>query len=205
MTLFSNHNFSIIRCKHLNILRRKTPWELVVDGKKNLHLEKVISEEARSNEQLVISAPCQYKEQGTILFYECNNILVDPDRHSELLDNYEFVREILLVLPIIKGLSSLSDLNLPLFKNEVLPNPMFTVRLTTCTDKIHTYTQPKMRHSNGWTRCYIHNTEICFPIFWMTLVHGVSCLHPKKDQCTLTVGIRKGILSLGYSISPSSV
>ena len=161
LTLFSNHNFSIFRCKHLNIMRRKTPWELVVDGKKNLHLEKVISEEARSNEQLVIGATCQNKEQGTIFFYECNSILVDPDRHSELLDNYEFVREILLVLPIIKGLSSLSDLNLPLFKNEVLPNPMFAVSVSKCTDKIHTYTQPKMKHgNNGWTRYACGNIRI---------------------------------------------
>ena len=187
-------------------MKRKTPWELVLDGKKNLHSEKVISEEARSNEQLVISAPCQYKEQGTILFYECNNILVDPDRHSELLDNYEFVREILLVLPIIKGLSSLSDLNLPLFDQQILPNPMFSVSVSKCDKKQHTYTQPKMIHgNNGWTRSACGKTGICFPVFWMTLLHGVSCLYPKKDQCTLTVGTKKGILSLGYSMSPGSI
>lgn len=162
----------------------------------------------RGTEQRAVGDQCHLPKQGSRnhFFYKCNNILFDPDRHSELLANYEFVHEIILVLPIVEGLSSFRDLNLPHFEKEVLPNPMFFLNISKCNAELHSYKQAKMRHfNNDFTRSYIGKIEICLPVFWMTLVYRVSCLYPKKDQCTLTIGNRKGILQLGRVRSPESI
>ena len=51
--------------------------------------DKVISEDARELEELVLDVD-SYMGPGKVLLYESDRILVDPDRHQELLHNYEF-------------------------------------------------------------------------------------------------------------------
>ena len=188
-------------------MSRKTPWKLIDDGEKATHLSKLISEEARSNDQLVINAICRNNDQGQIFLYECNHILVDPDHHSELLANYEFAHEVLVVLPLVEGFSFFRDLNLPHgFEKEILPNPLFHLSAKESNVNLLSYKQNKIRHSaKDWTRHYVGSIEICFPVFWMTLVYGASVLYPKKDICTLQIGNREGILSLARVRSPESL
>ena len=80
-------------------------------------------EEQKKKKQPVIQGDC-YQGKSKVLLCKCNRSIVDPG-HIDLLDNYEFVMDILVCLPLVEALSSFLDLNLPPFDRDKFPSPVF--------------------------------------------------------------------------------
>ena len=84
----------------MHIIKRKIEWTWADTKEKN----SVISEDIRETEELVLDVE-SYVGPGKILLYEWNRILVDLDHHKELLHNYEFEAEVVVVLSLIAAYS----------------------------------------------------------------------------------------------------
>ena len=134
--------------------------------------------------------------------YECNFILVDPDRKEvlKLLDSYEYVSDMLVSLAIVEGLSRYDEMDLPSFKTDGLPNPVFHLNsIQSNVDRL-VYTQGRMDVEkkeciviiSPWKLDKKHLKGLCHPVLWFDLQYGASPIQPQKDACHLEVdGERK--------------
>ena len=92
------------------------------NGKKDK--DKGIPQYARETEELVLNVD-SYTGPGKVLLYKYDRVLVNPDRHQELLHHYEFKTEVLVVLSLVASYLFENRWNLPKFDNSLLPNPLF--------------------------------------------------------------------------------
>ena len=101
--------------------------------KKSFLKDKVILQQARETEELQIEVDT-YMGKGRVLLYECNRILVDPDCHQELLHNYEYEAEVLVVLSLIFAYLYEDKWDIPTYSNDLLPNviQLTSYMYTTC-------------------------------------------------------------------------
>ena len=175
------------RCKILHLMRRKKQW-----------VNKVVPTDAVKNP--LIPVEC-FKGKGVVHLYECNFIVVDPDRKEELklLDSYEYVSDMLVSLAIVEGLSRYDEMNLPSFKTDGLPNPAFHLdSVQSDVDRL-VYRQGKldvgktvgksewMVVSSHWKLDKKSLRGICYPVLWFALQYGASPVQPQKDACHLEV------------------
>ena len=63
---------------------------------------KISPQDARDSEQLVMDVHSSMG-LGKLNLYECNQILVDPDRHEDKLQDYECVSELLVDLSLVEA------------------------------------------------------------------------------------------------------
>ena len=87
-----------------------------------------------------------YKGKGVVHPYECNFIIVYPvwKEVSKLLDNCEYVSDMLVSLSIVEGLSRYDDMNLPSFDTDGLPNPAFNLSTSESNLERLIYAQARM-------------------------------------------------------------
>ena len=88
---------------------------------------------------------------GKVLLYESDQILVDPDRHQELLHNYELEIEVVVVLSLVTAYLFETRWELPHFNKALLPNPLFRMDIAS-SDRIELkYTQQVLNiDKKGW-------------------------------------------------------
>ena len=160
-------------------------------------MNKVIPTEATAVRKIpLIPIEC-YKGKGVVHPYECSFITVDPDRKevSKLLDNYEYVSDMLVSLSIIEGLSRYDEMNLPLFDTDGLPNPAFDLSTSESNLERLIYAQARMEvGKHDWmfipTPWKLDNKQLqlfCYPVLWFALQYGASPIQPQKYACCLEV------------------
>ena len=104
----------------MHVMKRKKIWKSSGNFFCLITIPKGTTDKEK---QPVIEVDCN-KGKGIVNLYECNHIIADPDR-KDLLDNYEFVMDLLVCLPLVEALSSWMDLNLPHFDRDSFPSLVF--------------------------------------------------------------------------------
>ena len=188
------------RCKILHVMKRKKIWKS--SGGK-CGLKTIPKGTTEKEKQPVIEVVCN-KGKGKVHMYECNHIIADPDR-KELLDNYEFVLDLLVCLPLVQVLSSWMDLNLPPFDRDSFPSPVF-----------------KHNGRDGWVdlQCQcgknywfyfalyymkLTGTSFCHPMIWFALMYGAAPLYNQNDACHLEANGKLGWLQISSKMCASSI
>ena len=70
-----------------------------------------------------MNVDCKYCN-GEVNTFQCNHILADPDR-LQGFEDYEFLADVLVVLPLVEAVSFHDKMKLPPYGIDKLPNAVF--------------------------------------------------------------------------------
>ena len=106
---------------------------------------KIIPEDVGDSEQLILDVYSSVG-LGKLNIYECNQILVDPDRRDDKLQDYEYEPDLLVVLSVVEAYSFRNKWGLPDFDKKMLPSPGFKINVKASNPSELVYSQQALQY-----------------------------------------------------------